>query len=134
MSIHFNPETRPQFPQTLIYDEGVMDKADPFYKFHAKVDGRFNHKSREEVLARNATGPAWWFENGELHHGHTVGSWDCKPVTKETQPVYAGGINWGNAYFVSEADARQWASENTHDRYDIRHEDLGDVWVVHYHY
>lgn len=56
MSIHFNPETRPQFPQTLIYDEGVMDKADPFYKFYANVDRRFTHKSREEVLAHNATG------------------------------------------------------------------------------
>lgn len=134
MSIHYNPTTRPQFPQTLIYDEGVERPEDLHYHFHSVVDYKFTFSNRTEVLARNATGPAWWFEDGELHKGRTVGSWDFAPVTEESQPVFAGGINWGNAYFVTVEDAQEWLIKQSICDYDIRYEELGDVWCVHYHY
>lgn len=129
MSIHYNPATRPQFPKALLLDEGVVSKSDAFYKLYVSRA----RKSREALLAEDFTGPAYWMQDGELHKGSLTGSWDCKPVTKDTEPVFAGGINWGTAYFTTEDAAKTWAHSKC-TRYDIYHHEVGDVWSVHYHY
>ena len=129
MSIHYNPETRPQFPKTVLYDRGPVSKEDRLYALYMQRA----YKSRDELLERNFTGPAYWMQDGELHGGNMTGSWDFKPVTKNTEPVFSEGINWGNAYFTTEAAAKAWIADKA-TRYDIYYNEVGDVWCVHYHY
>jgi len=129
MSIHYNPETRPNLPMPTLYDRGLVSKGDRWYAFHMQRA----YPSREDLLKANFTGPAYWMQNGGLHKGNMVGSWDFKPVTKDTEPVFSGGINWGNAYFTTEAAAKAWIADKA-TRYDIYYEKTGDVWCVHYHY
>ena len=129
MAIVYNLATR-TFDKAYLTNIRHVDKSDSFYNFRK----RRACNSIEEAIAKDISGFVYWLENDNLYEAASTGSWDCRPVTAETQPVFIHGINWGNAYFVDRTAAALWVSTQGIYDYDIRYADVGDVYCVHYHY
>lgn len=128
-SYYYNPKTRSFEGTTVLNIEtiSVDSKRFGFYADHA-------YESFEAAVDSGHAGRLSFFEDGELKRADFRPAWQYVPITEETQPRFNPGINWGDAYFLSEAAAEEWLAKLVTRHDAIQYDEAHDVYVVHYHY